>query len=65
MDRIVTLDARQEAVLQAAADDFVRRHGGDPVKALKEQMVLNAHLQERLDAMSGELKYPRQTMTRR
>jgi hypothetical protein len=64
MNRIVTLDARQEAVLQAAADDFVRQSGGDPVKALKEQMVLNAHLQDRLDALSGELEYPRQAMRR-
>lgn len=64
MDRMVTLDARQEAVLQSAADAFVRQHGGDVVKALKEQMVLNAHLQERLDALSGELKYPRQALRR-
>ena len=64
MDRIVTLDARQEAILQAAASDFVRLHGGDAMKALKEQMVLNSHLQDRLDALSGELKYPRQSMRR-
>lgn len=65
MDHIVTLDGRQEAALQAAADDFVRRHKGDPMKALKEQMLLNAQLQERLDAVSGELKYPRRTMAGR
>lgn len=49
MDRIVTLDARQEAILQTAAEKFVRLHGGDTMKALKEQMVLNAHLQDKLD----------------
>ncbi len=59
MDHIVTLDSRQEAALHSAAADFVRRHKGDTMKALKEQMLLNAHLQERLDAASAELKYPR------
>ncbi|TIN95691.1 MAG: hypothetical protein E5Y06_10570 [Mesorhizobium sp.] len=59
MDHIVTLDPRQEAALQAAADAFVRRHNGDVMKALKEMMVLNGHLQDSVDAMSGELKYPR------
>ncbi|TPI80427.1 hypothetical protein [Mesorhizobium sp. B2-8-9] len=61
MDHIVTLDSRQEAALQAAADRFVRQHGGNTMKALKEQMLLNAHLQESLDALSGEMKYPRQS----
>jgi hypothetical protein len=28
-------------------------------------MLLNAHLQERLDAASAELKYPRRTMAGR
>lgn len=64
MDHMVTLNARQEATLMAAVDDFVRQHGGDPVQALKEQMVLNACLQEQVDALSGELKYPRQPMQR-
>jgi hypothetical protein len=65
MDHIVTLDGQQEAALQAAATDFVRRHKGDTMRALKEQMLLNAHLQERLDAASAELKYPRRTMAGR
>ncbi|TIO28997.1 hypothetical protein [Mesorhizobium sp.] len=52
MDRIVTLDSRQEAVLQATADKFIALHKGDAVKALKEMIVLNGHLQERLDALS-------------
>jgi hypothetical protein len=65
MDHIVTLDGQQEAALQAAAADFVRRHKGDTMRALKEQMLLNAHLQERLDAASAELKYPRRTMAGR
>jgi hypothetical protein len=65
MDHIVTLDARQEAALQAAAESFVRQHRGDTMRALKEQMLLNATLQERLDAASAELKYPRRTMAGR
>lgn len=52
MDHIVTLDSRQEAALQAIADKFIAQHKGDPVKALKEMIVLNGHLQDRLDAMS-------------
>ncbi|MCF6117147.1 hypothetical protein L2449_09495 [Mesorhizobium muleiense] len=53
MDRIVTLDSRQEAALQAIADKFITQHKGDPVEALKEMVVLNGHLQERLDALSA------------
>ncbi|PAQ10230.1 hypothetical protein [Mesorhizobium temperatum] len=53
MDRIVTLDSRQEAALQAVADKFIAQHKGDAVKALKEMIVLNGHLQERLDALSS------------
>jgi len=53
MDRIVRLDSRQEAALQATADKFIALHDGDPVKALKEMIVLNGHLQQRLDALSG------------
>lgn len=53
MDRIVTLDSRQEAALQAIADNFIAQHKGDPVKALKEMIVLNGHLQDRLDALSA------------
>lgn len=36
MDHIVTLDSRQEAALQAIADQFIAQHKGDAVKALKE-----------------------------
>lgn len=53
MDHIVTLDSRQEAALQATADKFIAVHKGDAVKALKEMIVLNGHLQERLDALSA------------
>lgn len=53
MDHIVTLDSRQEAALQAIADKFITLHKDDPVRALKEMIVLNGHLQERLDALSG------------
>jgi len=51
MDQIMTLDSRQEAALQAVADKFIALHKGDAVKALKEMIVLNGHLQERLDAL--------------
>lgn len=49
----MTLDGRQEAALQAVAEKFVALHKGDAVKALKEMIVLNGHLQERLDAVEG------------
>ncbi|RUW19734.1 hypothetical protein EN858_11405 [Mesorhizobium sp. M4B.F.Ca.ET.215.01.1.1] len=51
MDRIVRLDSRQEAALQAVAHKFIALHKGDAVKALKEMIVLNGHLQERLDGL--------------
>ncbi|MER8964650.1 hypothetical protein NKI25_02850 [Mesorhizobium sp. M0808] len=47
----MTLDSRQEAALQAIADRFIALHKGDAVKALKEMIVLNGHLQERLDVV--------------
>ncbi|SDA97502.1 hypothetical protein [Mesorhizobium qingshengii] len=53
MAHIATLDSRQEAALQAVADKFIAQHKGDAVKALKEMIVLNGHLQERLDAAEG------------
>lgn len=53
MDRIVTLDSRQEAALQATADRFVAAHNGDVMKALKEIIVLNGHLQQQLDVLSA------------
>lgn len=51
MDHIVTLDSRKEAVLQAIADKFIAVHNGDAVKALTEMIVVNGHLQERVDAL--------------
>ncbi|TPK41265.1 hypothetical protein FJ492_19880 [Mesorhizobium sp. B2-5-4] len=62
MDHIVKLDSRQEAALQAVADNFVAVHKGDVMKALKEMIVLNGRLQEQLDATAGELKYPRRSV---
>ncbi|RWP45667.1 hypothetical protein [Mesorhizobium sp.] len=59
MGHIVTLDSRQEAALQAIADKFIAQHKGDVVKALKEMIVLNGHLQERLDAMEGQRRATR------
>ncbi|WP_245489573.1 MULTISPECIES: hypothetical protein [unclassified Mesorhizobium] len=53
------LDSRQEAALHAVAESFIARHNGDPVKALKEMIVLNGHLQERLDALSAPRKAAR------
>ena len=53
MDQIVTLDSRQEAALQAVADTFIALHKGDAAKALKEMIVLNGDLQERLDALQA------------
>ena len=53
MDHIVTLNSRQEAALQAHAEDFIAVHKGDVMKALKEMIVLNGHLQERLDALTA------------
>ncbi len=51
MNRIVRLDARQEAELQRVADKFVALHDGDVMKSLKEMIVLNGEMQERLEAM--------------
>ncbi|TIW19939.1 MAG: hypothetical protein E5V65_09415 [Mesorhizobium sp.] len=58
MDHIVRLDSRQEAALQATADKFIALHKGDPMKALKEMIVLNGHLQQLLDALSGPRQKP-------
>ncbi|RWD89452.1 MAG: hypothetical protein EOS39_21465 [Mesorhizobium sp.] len=44
--------------LQATADKFIALHKGDPVKALKEMIVLNGHLQQRLDTLSGSRQKP-------
>ncbi|HEV2502310.1 MAG TPA: hypothetical protein VGV39_04510 [Mesorhizobium sp.] len=51
MDRIVRLDARQEAELQRVANNFVAYHKGDVMKALKEMIVLNGEMQQRLEAL--------------
>ncbi|RAZ84168.1 hypothetical protein DPM33_32095 [Mesorhizobium hawassense] len=59
MDHIVRLDGRQETALQAVAESFIAQHKGDPVKALKEMIVLNGHLQERLDTLSVPRKAAR------
>ncbi|WP_287339389.1 hypothetical protein [Mesorhizobium sp.] len=59
MDHIVTLDSRQEAALQAIADKFIAQHKGDAVRALKEMIVLNGRLQERLDALSSSRRATR------
>ncbi|TPJ73455.1 hypothetical protein [Mesorhizobium sp. B2-6-2] len=53
MEHIVRLDPRQEAALQAIAHKFVAAHKGDVMKALKEMIILNGHLQERLDIATG------------
>ncbi|MER9937133.1 hypothetical protein [Mesorhizobium sp. M0088] len=53
MDHIVTLDSRQEAALQAVADKFVAVHKGNVMKALKEMIVLNGRLQDRLDTLNA------------
>jgi hypothetical protein len=50
MDHIVRLDSRYEAALQATADKFIALHKGDAVKALKEMIVLNGQLRQRIDA---------------
>lgn len=63
MAHIVTLDSRQEAALQAVADKFIAQHKGDAVKALKEMIVLNGHLQKRLDAVEGRDREDRVQMT--
>ncbi|WP_419693878.1 hypothetical protein ACN2CC_23575 [Mesorhizobium muleiense] len=56
---MVTLDSRQEAALQVVAEKFIAQHKGDAVKALKEMIVLNGHLQERLDAVEGRRRATR------
>ncbi|RWH67037.1 hypothetical protein [Mesorhizobium sp.] len=56
MSHIIRLDSRQEAALQGVAESFIAQHNGDAVKALKEMIVLNGHLQERLDALNTPRK---------
>ncbi|AZO07620.1 MAG: hypothetical protein E5W15_35775, partial [Mesorhizobium sp.] len=38
---------------RASINKFIALHKGDPGKALKEMIVLNGHLQRRLDALPG------------
>jgi hypothetical protein len=45
--------------LQVIAEKFIAQHKGDAVKALKEMIVLNGHLQERLDAVEGRRRATR------
>ena len=51
MNQIVRLHSQQEAMLDNAADRFIAHHNGDVRKALKEMMVLNAHLNDQLERM--------------
>ena len=51
MDRIVRLDTRQEAALQRVADRFVASHKGDGMMALKQMIVLNGELQQRIETL--------------
>ncbi|MGJ2639742.1 hypothetical protein [Rhizobiales bacterium 3FA27D7] len=51
MDRIVRLDTRQEAALQRVADRFVASHKGDVMMALKQMIVLNGELQQRIETL--------------
>lgn len=53
MDRIVRLDARQQAELKHVADDFVALHKGDVMKALMEMIVLNGEMQQRLEELGN------------
>ncbi|TPL88602.1 hypothetical protein FJ948_20470 [Mesorhizobium sp. B2-3-12] len=53
------MNSRQEAALQAHAEDFIAVHKGDVMKALKEMIVLNGHLQERLDALTAQRRAAR------
>ncbi|WP_144224653.1 hypothetical protein [Mesorhizobium amorphae] len=53
MDRIVRLDARQQAELKRVADDFVALHKGDVMKALMEMIVLNGEMQRRLEELGN------------
>ena len=51
MDRIVRLDTRQEAALQRVADRFVASHKGDVMMALKQMIVLDGELQQRIETL--------------
>ena len=49
MDQIVRLDSYQEVLLDDAADRFIAQCHGGVRKALKEMMVVNAHLNDQLE----------------
>ncbi|GLS33491.1 hypothetical protein SAMN04488498_12569 [Mesorhizobium albiziae] len=53
MDQIVRLNSQQEAILDDAADRFIALYHGNIRKALKEVIVLNAHLNDQLDQMAA------------
>ena len=56
MDQIVRLNRQREAILEDAADRFITQHHGNLRKALKEMIVLNAHLCDQLaTAKSGPI----------
>jgi hypothetical protein len=71
MDQIVRLDSHQEATLEDAADRFIAKCHGDVRKALKEMMVVNAHLNDQLEriisaqAGAGRLRAPDPERVRR
>ncbi|GLS28464.1 hypothetical protein SAMN04488498_1011 [Mesorhizobium albiziae] len=52
MDQIVRLNSQQEAILDDAADRFIALYDGNVRRALKEVIVLNAHLSDQLDQMA-------------
>jgi hypothetical protein len=54
MDQIVRLDSHQEATLEDAADQFIAKCHGDVRKALKEMMVVNAHLNDQLERIISD-----------
>ena len=54
MDQIVRLDSHQEAVLDDAAERFIVQCHGDVRKALKEMMVVNAHLNDQLERIVND-----------
>ncbi|MBN9234444.1 MULTISPECIES: hypothetical protein [Phyllobacteriaceae] len=60
MDRIVRLDTRRETALQRIADRFVASHKGDVMMALKQMIVLNGEMQQRLDTLGDGSPFDQQ-----
>lgn len=56
MNQMVRLNRQQEVALQKVADDFVEKHDGDVMKALKSMIVFNGHMQEQRGAKGIPLK---------